>query len=60
MSVTQIERKPRCLKLVVSKRGKNQCESEQVDGSDLCAHHLAAAVREYNEIIAAHALGEST
>lgn len=59
MTVTQIERAPRCLRLVVGKRGKNQCESEQVDGSDLCAHHLAAAAREYNEIIAAHTLGEA-
>jgi len=52
-------RAPRCLRLVVSKRGKNQCESEQAPGSALCAHHLAEAVREYNEILAEHALGEA-
>ncbi|MGO8957299.1 MAG: hypothetical protein ACLQFR_08035 [Streptosporangiaceae bacterium] len=50
------ERAPRCLKLIISKRGKNQCESEQVDGSDLCAHHLAEAAREFQAIIAAHVI----
>jgi hypothetical protein len=38
---------------VVGKRGKNQCQSEQVDGSDLCAHHLADAAREFHAIAAA-------
>jgi len=56
--VTTPERKPRCLKLVVSKRGKNQCQSEQVDGSDLCAHHLARAVEDYRNIISVHVPGE--
>ena len=46
------ERKPRCLRLVVGKRGKNQCESEQAPGYELCPHHLAAAARDYNEIVA--------
>jgi len=46
------DRKPRCLRLVVSKRGKNQCESEQAPGYDLCPHHLAAAARDYSEIVA--------
>lgn len=58
MTVTQIERAPRCLKLVVSKRGKNQCTSEQVDGSDMCAHHLAAAVEDYRRIVSIHLPGE--
>ena len=46
------ERAPRCLRLVVSKRGKNQCESEQAPGYDLCPHHMAEAARDYNEIVA--------
>lgn len=64
MSVTQLERAPRCLRLVERSNGlkvkpKEQCGSEQVPGSALCATHLAEAVREYNEIIAAHTLGEA-
>jgi hypothetical protein len=50
-------RKPRCLKLVISKHGKNQCTSEQVDGSDLCAHHLARAVEDYRSILTIHTPG---
>lgn len=46
------ERAARCLKLVISKRGKNQCESEQAPGYDMCPHHIAAAARDYNEIVA--------
>lgn len=45
-------RASRCLKLVVSKRGKNQCESEQAPGYDMCPHHIADAARAYNEIVA--------
>ena len=64
------ERAPRCLRLIVSKRGKNQCESEQAPGYDMCPHHIAAAARDYNEIVAeasrayaavvARAIGEET
>ena len=50
-------RAPRCLRLVVDKRGKNQCESEQLPDSSYCGHHLAGATEEYNAIVAAHALG---
>ena len=57
--MTTPERKPRCLKLTVGKRGKNQCDSEQVDGSDLCAHHLARAVEDYRNIISAHVPGRT-
>jgi len=46
------DRKQRCLRLVISKRGKNQCESEQAPGYDLCPHHMAEAVRDYSEIAA--------
>ena len=48
------ERAPRCLRLVISKRGKNQCESEQVPGSALCAHHLAQAAEDYRAIVTVH------
>jgi len=45
------ERKRRCLKLVISpKHGRNQCENEQLPGSDLCAHCLAEAVEDYRHI----------
>ncbi len=63
-------RAARCLKLTVSKRGKNQCGSEQAPGYDMCPHHIAAAARDYNEIVAeasrayaavvARAIGEET
>lgn len=43
------DRKLRCLRLVLSKRGKNQCESEQLPGYDYCAAHLADAYRQYLE-----------
>ena len=43
---------PGACRLVVSKRGKNQCESEQAPGYDMCPHHIAAAARDYNEIVA--------
>ena len=49
-------RVPRCLRLVVNKRGTNRCDNEQVPGADYCAHHLAAAVEQFNAIIAEHAL----
>ena len=45
-------RAARCLKLIVSKRGKNQCESEQAPGYDMCPHHIAEAARDYEEILA--------
>ena len=45
-------RAPRCLRLVVSKRGKNQCESEQAPGYEMCPHHIAEAHRDYEEILA--------
>ena len=55
-NVTEIHvpsyRAPRCLRLVLSKRGKNQCESEQAPGYDMCPHHIADAARAYNEIVA--------
>lgn len=56
--MTPIERKSRCLRLVVGKHGKNQCASEQVDGSDLCSHHLAMAVEDYRRILSVHVPGE--
>jgi hypothetical protein len=52
------ERKPRCMRLVADKRGVNRCTAEQVDGSDLCAHHLARAVEDYRNIVSIHAPGE--
>jgi hypothetical protein len=58
MTVTQMERAPRCLKLVVDKHGTNRCTNEQVDGSDLCSKHLAAAVQDYRQIVSAHIFGE--
>lgn len=62
MSVTPIERAPRCLRLVersngIKLKGTERCESEQVPGSALCAHHLAEAAREFQAIISAHAIG---
>lgn len=64
MTAIPIERAPRCLRLVERSNGiklkaTERCESEQVPGSSLCAHHLASAAREYNEIIAAHTFGEA-
>lgn len=55
-------RAPRCLRLVehtngIKLRPADQCESEQLPGSDYCGHHLAGAVEQYNAIVAAHALG---
>ena len=50
--MTTPERKLTCLRLVVSKRGKNQCESERAPGYDMCPHHIAAAARDYEEILA--------
>ena len=47
-------RAPRCLKLVTGKHGTNRCESEQVDGTDLCAHHLSNAVNDYRRIMTEH------
>lgn len=46
------QRKQRCLRLVVSKRGKNQCESPQAPGYEMCPHHIAEAHRDYEEILA--------
>ena len=48
-------RKPRCLRLVeggniLKVRGTEQCQSERLDGSAYCAHHLAEAVREFKRI----------
>jgi hypothetical protein len=58
-------RAPRCMRLANNTNGlkirsTDQCPNEQLPGSELCAHHLAEAVREWNEILAAHALGEAT
>ncbi len=58
--MTNSERRPRCLKLVEGRRGKKrQCTSEQVDGSDLCAHHLAQAVEDWRNIVSAPSPGEA-
>jgi len=59
MTVTQIERVPRCLRMVertsgVKIRPPERCPNEQLPGSALCASHLAEAHREFGEIIAAH------
>lgn len=56
--MTTSERKPRCMKWVADKRGTNRCQSEQVDGSDLCSKHLARAVEDYRAIINTHLFGE--
>jgi len=50
MSAPTPERAARCLLLVVDKHGKNQCQSEQLPGSLLCAHHLADAVADFNRL----------
>jgi hypothetical protein len=44
------DRTDRCLLLVVGKHGKNQCQSERLPGSALCAHHLAEAAREFRAL----------
>ena len=64
MSVTQIERAPRCLRLTertngIKARPPERCPNEALPGASYCAHHLAEAVREWNEILAAHTLGEA-
>lgn len=64
MSVTQIERAPRCLRMIertsgIKIRPPERCPNEQLPGSALCAAHLAEAAREYQEIVAAHTLGEA-
>lgn len=46
------ERKVRCLRLVASKRGTNQCQNERAPGYDMCPHHIAEAARDYEEILA--------
>ena len=33
--------------------------NEQVDGSDLCAHHLAKAVEDWRSILTIHISGDS-
>jgi hypothetical protein len=63
--MTQTDRAPRCLRLTERSNGiklkaTERCESEQVPGSALCAHHLAEAAREYQAIISAHTLGETS
>lgn len=65
MTVTQIERAPRCLRLVERTSGvkikpPERCANEQLPGSALCAHHLGEAASEYQAIVAAHTLGEVT
>jgi hypothetical protein len=65
VSVTQIERVPRCLRLVertsgVKIRPAERCPNEQLPESALCAAHLAEAAREYQAIVAAHVIGEET
>lgn len=44
------DRAPRCLLLIVDKRGTNQCQSKQLPGAALCAHHLAEAVADFNRL----------
>lgn len=58
-------RAPRCLRLVERSSGikikpPERCANEALPDSRLCAAHLAEAVREWNEILAAHAIGEVT
>jgi hypothetical protein len=43
-------RLPRCR--VLDRRG-NRCCNEAVGNGDWCAHHMAAAVSEYRDIVAA-------
>jgi hypothetical protein len=50
--VANPERAPRCLRLVVGRRGTNQCQSERAPGFELCPHHIAEAARDYSEIVA--------
>jgi len=64
VTVTQIERAPRCLRLVERTNGikikaPERCPNEQLPGSALCAAHLAEAHREYEAIVAAHIVGEA-
>lgn len=49
-------RKLICLRLVEHANGikfkaAERCQSERLPGSDLCAHHLADAFREYSAIL---------
>jgi len=46
------ERKLTCLRLVVSKRGTNQCANEQLDDYGLCLHHLEGASAHWAGIVA--------
>jgi hypothetical protein len=63
VTVTQIERAPRCLRLVERTNGikakpPERCANEALPGSALCAHHLGEAAREFQEIVSAHTIGE--
>jgi len=52
MTVTPIERKPRCLRLVVGKHGKNPCPNEALDDYGLCLKHLREAAEHWASIVA--------
>ena len=59
------ERKLICLSNVertngIKLKAVERCQSERLPGSRYCAHCLAEAVREYNDILTAHTLGEET
>ncbi len=50
--MTTPERKPRCLRLVVSKGGKNPCPNEALDDYGLCLKHLREAAGHWASIVA--------
>lgn len=52
MTTPSPDRKPRCLRLVASRRGVNQCESERIPDSDFCLTHLERAVIDWCDRVA--------
>ena len=50
--MTMPERKPRCLRLVVDKHGKNQCANEALGDTEMCLRHLRDAADWWTSITA--------